>query len=123
MIARHRHGLRQAVKQPVAAMGDMAELAMHDLWRLHNAPAKGLGNALMTKAYAKYRQHVGRIADKVETNTGFVRVARAGGDNNRLRFGGQHLINAGFVIACICSLALFYAKTSKTFVKACNLTA
>ena len=58
VIARDGERVGQAIKHPVAAMLNMAQLAVHDFLSPHNLAAKGLANILMAEANAEYRAYL-----------------------------------------------------------------
>src|SRR5690606_4728670 len=68
--------------------------------RANDLATKGLSDCLMAEADAEKRNAVGRrCRNEFKTDTGLVRVARAGGKHDRLRPFGKRLPNGDLVIA------------------------
>src|SRR5579862_1851566 len=86
-------------EERAAVMGHRRGLAMHYLCCAYDAPAHGLGDALMTKANTEQRPAAGKEPDRLQRNAGALRRAGARRDHHmawghRLDLAKRHRIVA-----------------------------
>ena len=98
MVAHGREALVEPGEEPLAVVADAARLAVHEPFRRDDASAEGLGDGLVAEADAENRQASGEGADSVERDAGGVRVARAGREDESLRFQGFDSGDIDFIV-------------------------
>jgi hypothetical protein len=94
---RHRHG--KALKDGFVVVDDRAGLAVHEVGCADYAASEGLADGLMSKADTENRYLAGEVADQFDADAGFVRCARAGGDDDSFGVHGFDLGNGDLIVA------------------------
>src|ERR687890_521815 len=99
MIARGPEWAIDAAEYAFAAVLHLVHLAMHRRGRAHHLTSKSLPDRLMPEAYADQRDGRGGLVDQVNADAGVLRGAGAGGEDDGVRLGRQHLIRRDLVVA------------------------
>ena len=72
---------------------------MHQPSGPNDLPAKGGPDALVPQAYPENRDFPRKVRDQCTRNSGFLRRARAGGDNDALRPQSLYLFQSDLIVA------------------------
>ena len=80
-------------------MGDRRDLAVHHVLRAADAPAEGLPDRLVAKAYAEDRYLPGEALNQRHANAGLVRRAGTRRDDDRLRFPRRDFCERNRIVA------------------------
>ena len=87
------------------ATGSLSPLERNRPWNIGPLPsafaagAGGLADGLMTQAHAENRQFTAKMFDHINRHAGFVRRARAGGNDDPLRVEGFDFGNGELIVA------------------------
>jgi len=87
-------------KDPLALMADRTELAMHASIGIDHLATEDLSDRLVAETDPEQRQAGFRSrCDHIETNTGLVRIAGTGGENDSIGLVFQNFVDRNPVIA------------------------
>src|SRR5438270_11770934 len=90
MIARRRHGLWRVLKERFTVVLNVACLAVHELTRTDNIPAKRRAYGLMSQAHAQYGPFAGKVLDQLNADARLLRRTWSWRNQN---MAGPHLFH------------------------------
>src|SRR5260370_30386101 len=80
-------------------MRNRTGFAMHQLPGANNISAKSRANGLMNKTYPKNRDLTSKVLNELDGDTGLLRRARSGRDNNLLGLQALQLTHRNLIVA------------------------
>src|SRR5271157_3901648 len=99
MVARGGHGRRNAAEDCLAVVFNGAGFAVHQRACADHLPAEGLADGLVAEAHAQHGHAPGKMPDQFDADSGVLRRARAGRDNDAVGMKFFNLADGDLVIA------------------------
>jgi len=99
VVARGLERVFEAGEEPLPIVMNHVGLAMHEILSPHDRGPKRLAHRLMAEAYAKQRQAAFQPLAAFDRDASLTRRARAGGNDDSLRFAFQDFVNRDLVVA------------------------